>query len=250
MHSTQYATSRQAPSAYQVPLPHHRQPSSSSSGSYPSPSDTNHHSPGPNYAYAHRSNGSLGNGTDVKREYDEPPPTNNRYYPSNGYGYSSGGNSGYGGPSSAQYYQPSSQGAQYQPSAQFGPGYSSVYVSSRFTLASLRLTDEWSRPRCSDSPPVSPVTSTPDYFVNQSSSSSTSSPTSPASPNGYHYNWQTTHPPQTDGSSGHYTPTDLPPQYNPQGSAHNPFQPCVYRITSFKTGFSSILLAHLVQFRS
>ena len=92
------------------------------------------------------------------------------------------------------------------------------------------LTDEWSRPRCSDSPPVSPVTSTPDYFINQSSSSSASSPTSPASPvNGYHYSWQHTHAHQSDG---HYTPTDLPPQYNPQGqgNAHNPFQPCVYHV--------------------
>lgn len=107
------------------------------------------------------------------------------------------------------------------------------FSHSRFFF--LRLTDEWSRPRCSDSPPVSPITSTstptPDYFIHQSSSSSASSPTSPASPvTGYHYNWQPTHTHQSDGSSGHYTPTDLPPQYNPQGSAHNPFQPCVYRI--------------------
>lgn len=238
MHSAQYATSRQAPSAYQVSLPHHRQASNSSSGSYPSPSDTaSQHSPGPNYVYGHRSNPSLGSTTDVKREYDEPPPASNRYYASNGY-YSSG-NSGYGGPpSSTQYYAQSSQGPHYQTNAQFGSGssnynYSAMYVLSRFLF--LRLTDEWSRPRCADSPPVSPVTSTstptPDYFIPQSSSSSASSPTSPASPvTGYHYSWQPTPTQPSDGSSGHYTPTDLPPQYNPQGSAHNPFQPCVYRV--------------------
>lgn len=132
MHSAQYATSRQAPSTYQVPLPHHRQQSSSSSGSYPSPSDTaSQHSPGPNYVYGHRSNPSLGSTTDVKREYDEPPPASNRYY---GYSYSSG-NSGYGGPpSSTQYYAQSSQGANYQTNPPFGSGssnfnnYSSVYV--------------------------------------------------------------------------------------------------------------------------
>jgi hypothetical protein len=136
MHS-QYATSRQAQSSYQVPLPHHRQPSSGSSGSYPSPSDTaSQHSPGPNYAYGHRSNQSLSSTADVKREYDEPSSTSNRYYHSSGYGYSSSGNSGYGGqPSSTQYYPPSSQGqgGHYQNSAQFGSGssnftYSSVYV--------------------------------------------------------------------------------------------------------------------------
>lgn len=235
MHSTQYPPSRQPQSSYQVALPHNRQPSSGSSGSYPSPGDTtSQHSPGPNYAYGHRSNPSLGSTADVKREYDEPP-AGNRYYPSSGYGYS---NSGYGGSSSStQYYQQSSQGGHYQPSGQFGSGssnftYSSMYVFSHF-VSFQSLTDEWSRPRCSDSPPVSPVTSTPDYFINPSSSSSASSPTSPASPaNGYHYNWQHTHTHthQSEGSSGHYTPGDLPPQYNPQASAHNPFQPCVYRI--------------------
>ena len=135
MHTTQYALPRQAQSAYQLPPPH-RQPSSSSSGSYPSPSDTtSQHSPGPNYAYGHRSNASLGGSGDVKREYDEPPPASNRYYTSGGYGYSTGGNSGYGTtPSSTQYYAPSSQGPHYQTSAQFGSGstnynnYSAVYV--------------------------------------------------------------------------------------------------------------------------
>jgi len=227
---THYAPSRQP--QYHVPLPPHRQASGGSSGSYPSPSDTtSQHSPGPNY-YGHRSNPSLGSTSDVKREYDEPAPARNSYYTSNGYGYSASGNSGYGAPpSSTQYYQPSSQGGHYQTSPQYGPGssnfgYNSMYVFFHSGFLFLRLTDVWSRSRCADSPPVSPVTSTPtpDYFVPQSSSSSASSPTSPASPvNGYHYSWQPqpTHP--SDGSSGHYTPTDLPPQYNP-------FQPCVYRV--------------------
>jgi hypothetical protein len=93
---------------------------------------------------------------------------------------------------------------------------------SRSKFLFLGLTDEWSRPRCSDSPPVSPTsTPTPDYFVPQSSSSSASSPTSPASP--YHYGWQPPPTHQPDGSSGNYIPTELPPQYNP-------FQPCVYRV--------------------
>lgn len=145
MHSTQYAMSRQAQSTYQVPPPHHRQPSSSSSGSYPSPSDTaSQHSPGPNYAYGHRSNNpSLGSAADVKREYDDPPPTSNRYYPSNGYGYSSGSNSGYAGPaSSTPYYQ---QNSHYQTTAQFNSAssnftYSSVYVSSH-TISSFSETN-------------------------------------------------------------------------------------------------------------
>lgn len=141
MHS-QYATSRQAPSTYQLPLPpHHRQPSSSSSGSYPSPSDTtSQHSPGPNYAYGHRSNPSLGGSTDVKREYDEPPPASNRYYASSGYSYSAGGNSGYGAPpSSTQYYAPSSQGAHYQAGTQFGSGSSNFTYSSVYVPFSLQI---------------------------------------------------------------------------------------------------------------
>lgn len=133
MHSTQYPPSRQQ-STYQLPPPHYRQPSSGSSGSYPSPGDTtSQHSPGPNYVYGHRSNPSLGSTADVKREYDEPP-AGNRYPPSGGYSYSSGGNPGYAGPtSSTQYYPQNSQGSHYQPSAQFASGssnfnYSSVYV--------------------------------------------------------------------------------------------------------------------------
>ena len=137
MHSAQYALPRQAQSTYQLPPPH-RQPSSSSSGSYPSPSDTtSQHSPGPNYAYGHRTNASLGGSADVKREYDEPPPANNRYY---GYGYSAGGNSGYGGPpSSTPYYAPSSQGAHYQTSAQFNSGSTNYNYSSVYVLFSLQI---------------------------------------------------------------------------------------------------------------
>lgn len=138
MHS-QYATSRQAQSAYQLPLPpHHRQQSSSSSGSYPSPSDTtSQHSPGPNYAYGHRSNASLGGSTDVKREYDEPPPASNRYYTGGGYGYST---SNYGAPpSSTQYYAPSSQGAHYQGGTQFGSGSSNFNYSAVYVPFSLKI---------------------------------------------------------------------------------------------------------------
>lgn len=133
MNSTQ-SQYRQVQSTYTVPLPHHRQPSTSSSGSYPSPGDTTSHpSSGPPYGYHQRSNPSLGSAADVQREYDERHPTSNQYY-HHGYEYPPSGNSGYGGPSrSAAYYQQ----PRHYTSAQFGAGSSSLGYSSMYVSFSL-----------------------------------------------------------------------------------------------------------------